>query len=273
VLDQDGTVLSGSGIASDGTLEAGDPSGGAATLEKTLRARVSDLLTRALHRSDFTVSVAVQLNYDRVKRVQEQLLTQGKNGKGVLVHEKTDSSRPSGNQGPEGSRGADTAGVTSRDVEYAHGTMQEEIEEAPGRVQRISVGVVIPGTLTSADIKQLSDVIAAGIGLDASRGDRVDIAAIAPWVVPGEPIAATSGSANSSAAEAAAPSKVERAAPARLWNMPYWGYVAVGVGVLLLGMFGGSRMRARQPRRLTHSEREATLEQLVQWLKQSEQVP
>lgn len=275
VLDQDGTVLSGSGIASDGTIEAGDQSGEAATLEKTLRAQVSDLLTRALHRNNFTVSVAVQLNYDRVKRVQEQLLTQGKDGKGVLVHEKTNSSRPSGNQGLEGSQGADTAGVTSRDVEYAHGTIQEEIEEAPGRIQRISVGVVIPGTLKPADIKQLSDVIAAGIGLDASRGDRVDIAAIAPWVAPVEHIVAISGSPNSSAAEAATPSEVERAvaAPTRLWNMPYWSYAAIGIGILLLGMFVGSRMRARSPRRLTHSEREATLEQLVKWIKQSEQVP
>lgn len=275
VLDQDGTVLSGSGIAGDGTIGIGDQSGEAATLEKTLRAQVSDLLTRALHRSDFTVSVAVQLNYDRVKRVQEQLLTQGKDGKGVLVHEKTDSSHPSGSQGVEGSQGAATAGITSRDVEYAHGTVHEEVEEAPGRIQRISVGVVIPGTLTSADIKQLSDVIAAGIGLDASRGDRVDIAATAPWVASGEHAAATTGSANSSAMETAAPPTVARAiaAPARLWNLPYWSYAAMAVGVLLLGMLVGSRIRVRQPRRLTHGERDATLKQLVQWIKQSERVP
>lgn len=273
VLDQDGTVLSGSGISGDGAL-AGDQPGEAATLEKALRAQVGDMLTRALHRSDFTVSVAVRLNYDRVKRVQQQLLTQGKDGRGVLVHERTNSTRPSGSQGIDGSQGADTAGVTSRDVEYAHGTVQEEIEEAPGRIQRISVGVVIPGTLTSADIKQLSDVIAAGTGLDASRGDRVDIAAIAPWVAPGNHAAATAVSENSSTAESAGSPKVEHAAaaPARLWNLPYWGYAAMGVGVLLLGMFVGFRIRPRQPRRLTHAEREATLEQMVQWIKQSERV-
>lgn len=273
VLDQDGTVLSGSGIAGDGAL-VGDQPGEAATLEKALRAEVGDMLTRALHRSDFTVSVAVRLNYDRVKRVQEQLLTQGKDGRGVLVHEKTNSTRPSGSQGIDGSQGADTAGVTSRDVEYAHGTVQEEIEEAPGRIQRISVGVVIPGTLASADIKQLSDVIAAGIGLDASRGDRVDIAAVAPWVAPGNHVVATTVSANPSAAESAAPPKVGHAiaAPARIWNLPYWSYAAMGAGVLLLGMFVGFRIRPRQPRRLTHAERETALEQMVHWIEQSERV-
>ena len=267
VLDQNGTVLSGSGIAGDGSL--GDQSDEAATLEKTLRAQVSDMLTRALHRNDFTVSVAVQLNYNRVKRVQEQLLAQGKDGRGVLVHEKTDSSRPSGSPSIDGSQSANTAGVTSRDVEYAHGTVQEEIEEAPGRIQRISVGVVIPGTLSPEETKQLSDVIAAGIGLDATRGDRVDIAAIAPWVAPEQPAAVTPLSTNAPAEGTVAPPRA-MAAPARLWNMPYWSYAVIGIGVLLLGMFAGSRIRGRQPRRLTHVEREATLAQLTQWIKQSE---
>lgn len=273
VLDQDGTVLSGTGTAGESTIQIGEQVDEAAKLEQALRAQVSDMLTRALHQSDFTVSVAVQLNYDRVKRVQERLLAQGKDGRGVVVHEKTDSSHPSENQGGGAGQGETTGAVTSRDVEYAHGKVQEEIEQAPGHIQRISVGVVVPGTLTSADIKQLSDVVAAGIGLDPSRGDRIDIAAIAPWNPSDEHIAATAGVGSAATKASPSPPVAHPARmSARMWAVPRWGYAMVGLVVLLLGMLAGSRMRTRLSRRLTAAEREATLEQLVQWIKQPERM-
>lgn len=275
VLDQDGAVLSGAGISGDNTAQVGDQMDEAAKLQKTLRAQVSDMLVHALHRNDFTVSVAVQLNYDRVKRVQERLLSQGKDGRGVLTHEKTDSSHPSGSQDLETGHGETTAVVTSRDVEYAHGKVQEEVEQAPGHIQRISVGVVVPGALTSAAIKQLSDVVAAGIGLDPSRGDRIDIAAIGPWAPPEpEPHVATVDM-NTDAAKPVPSSEVRLRAPvsAGIWSVPHWGYAAIGVLVLLLGMFVGSRVRPRPSRRLSVAEREAKLEQLMQWIKQSEHMP
>jgi len=275
VLDQDGTVLSGTGISGDGAAQIGEQMDEAAKLQKALREQVSDMLAHALHRNDFTVSVAVQLNYDRVKRVQERLLSQGKDGRGVLMHEKTDSSRPSGSQGIGVGQPATTAAVTSRDVEYAHGKVQEEVEQAPGHIQRISVGVVIPGTLTSADIKQLSDVVAAGIGLDPSRGDRIDIAAVAPWPPPERKPRVAAVDANAGAAKPETPSPATIRTPVSAWNWDvlHWGNVAVAVMALLLGILLGSRMRSRPLRRLSAEEREAKLEQLVQWIKQPEHMP
>lgn len=275
VLDQDGTVLSGTGISGDGAAQIGEQMDEAAKLQKALRGQVSDMLTHALHRDDFTVSVAVQLNYDRVKRVQERLLSQGKDGRGVLMHEKTDSNRPSGGQGIGVGQPGTTAAVTSRDVEYAHGKVQEEVEQAPGHIQRISVGVVIPGTLTSADIKQLSDVVAAGIGLDPSRGDRIDIAAVAPWIPPERKPRVAAVDMNAGAAKPKTPSLATIRAPvsAWSWDVQHWGYVAVAVMALLLGILLGSRIRSRPLRRLSVEEREAKLEQLVQWIKQPEHMP
>lgn len=275
VLDQDGTVLSGTGISDDNTAQIGERIDEAARLQQTLRAQVSDMLAHALHRNDFTVSVAVQLNYDRVKRVQERLLSQSKDGRGVLMHEKIDSSRPSGSPDAETGHGGDTAAVTSRDVEYAHGKVQEEVEQAPGHIQRISVGVVVPGALTSADIKQLSDVVAAGIGLDPSRGDRIDIAAIGPWAPPEPESHVAAVDMNTGAAKPVPSSQVRVRAPvsAGTWNVPHWGYAAIGVLVLLLGMLVGSRVRPWPSRRLSVAEREAKLEQLTQWIKQPDHMP
>jgi flagellar M-ring protein FliF len=270
VLDQDGTVLSGTG-ADHGAIRLGEQVDERAKLQKALRSQVSEMLARALHRNDFTVSVAVQLNYDRVKRVQERLLTQGKDGKGVLVHEKTDTRRPS--KSLDAVEGGATAGVTSRDVEYAHGKIQEEVEQAPGHIQRISVGVVIPGDLTSTDIKQLSDVIAAGIGLDPSRGDRIDIAAIAAWVPPETRITAANTKPIAAKAASVLPVRGRVPVSAGIWGLPLWGYAALGVVVLLLGMLLGLRVHSRRARRLTVAERDATLEQLIGWIKDPERTP
>jgi len=268
VLDQDGTVLSGSGMGDAALL--GDQVDGAAKLEQHLRQQVNALLTRALHRDDFTVSVAVQLSYDRVKRVEQHLLAQGKDGNGLLVREKTDSSRV---PAASSTTSASGSAVTSRDAEYAHGNEQEEIEEAPGRIQRISVGVVIPMTLNPSDIKELSDVVAAGIGLDAARGDHVDIAAITPWIAPEQALPSL---APTSAHPAARSGAASRAVPARGLTLPLWIYAAAGIGVLLilaLVTLAWTRKGASVPRRLSVEEREATLERLVQWIELPERSP
>lgn len=262
VLDQSGAVLSGVGLGDMDAALVGDQVDGVAKLEKHLREQVGDLLKRALHRDDFTVSVAVQLSYDHVKRVEQRLLGQGKDGNGLLVHEKTDSSRAvaeTTSATPPGNA------VTSRDVEYAHGNEQEEVEEAPGRIQRISVGVVIPAALAAPDIKELSDVVSAGIGLDATRGDRIDIAAITPWVPPEQNPASIT-------ARASAPSRISvpNAAPApEPLAYPRWVYTGAAAGVFLALLLGGFMLlwvRGSQPRRLSAPEREAMLDRLVQWI-------
>jgi len=128
------------------------------------------------------VSVDVRLNYDHVKHVREQLIAQGKDGNGLLVHEKIDSTGHSSDDAdPDHAKGG-SASSSDRDLEYAHGREQEEVDQAPGRIDRISVGIVIPSMLPPGEISKLTEVVSAGLGLDTARGDKVDIAAIAPPV-------------------------------------------------------------------------------------------
>ena len=138
-------------------------------------------------------------------------------------------------------------------------------EEAPVRIQRISVGVVIPAALNAADVKDLSDVVAAGIGLDPARGDHIDIAAITPWIPPER---------NSPAVESntSAPVRVHTSTamtPANALPSLLWIYIGSGVGIALIlacGVLVLSRRRASIPHRLSAPEREATLQRLVQWI-------
>lgn len=257
LLDEQGAALSGGADAlAAGSL--GDREDQASRLEASLQAQASALLARALHRNDFTVSVAVQLNYDRVKRVGNRVLGQGKDGHGVLVREKTDSNR--GNA--QANAGGDLA--SSREAEYAHGTEQEEIVQAPGRVERISVGIVLPANVPEARFRELSDVVAAGIGLDASRGDRVELttATFAP------PVASTSPPTPGKHALAAAPVVPQaKAAQTTTNGVVYWiGGGTTVVTILLLLM----ALRRPQPPRLTAVERQETLARICQWIEAPE---
>jgi flagellar M-ring protein FliF len=272
VLDEKGMVLSGyaaegqNGALNSTNLDA------QSQMESQLRARVGDLLHRVLRTDNFTVSVNVSLNYDHVKHVREQLIGQGKDGNGLLVREKTNSSGRAGDEA-DADHGKGTTS-SDREVEYAHGREQEEVDQAPGRIGRISVGIVIPASLPAGEITKLNDVVSAGLGLDASRGDKVDIAAIAPP----EPVATPAPTAldNAVAARADAlssgstsPSE-DAGATAVAASRYWWIYPAIVALVLLLVGALLMAMRTSAPRRLTMSEREAALLRLRQWIETSE---
>lgn len=263
LLDEQGGALSGNPDASLAS-SMGDREDQASRLEASLQAQASSLLARALRRKDFAVSVAVQLNYDRIKRVGNRVLAQGKDGHGVLVREKTDSNRASSAPADAGGRTA-----SSREVEYAHGTEQEEVVQAPGRIERISVGIVVPADVPQARFEELADVVAAGIGLDPSRGDKIQLAAATmPSSIAGESASKpVTASRTTAPAPVAAPSPVGAAPRGALL---YWlGGGVTGIGFLLVLI----AFRRPQPPRLTAVERQETLARIREWIQTPESAP
>jgi flagellar M-ring protein FliF len=271
VLDDKGMVLSGySAEGQNGALNSSSLDA-QSQMEGQLRARVGDLLHRVLRTDNFTVSVNVSLNYDHVKQVREQLIGQGKDGNGLLVREKINSTGHAAESTDVDHANGNTS--SDREVEYAHGREQDEVDQAPGRIGRISVGIVIPATLPSSEISKLSDVVSAGLGLDPSRGDKVDIAAIAPP----EPVAAATPNAldNAVAAHTEAStttnvSTTDEAAASAVGSRYWWIYPVVAALVLFLVGALLMAMRTSAPRRLTMSEREAALLRLRQWIETTE---
>ncbi len=53
----------------------------------------------------------------------------------------------------------------------------EQVVSAPGSIRRLSVGIALDKALTADETRQLSDLLSASIGLDASRGDVISIVA------------------------------------------------------------------------------------------------
>jgi flagellar M-ring protein FliF len=267
VLDGNGSVLSAHGV--DGVAAVGDRMDEQARLELQLRQKVGTLLHRVLANDDFTVSVDVRVNYDHVKQVREHLIAQGKDGNGLLVREKTGSTgRSADDSDPDHAKAGSS--TSDREVEYAHGREQEEIEQAPGRIERISVGIVVPDAIPQTELSKLSDVVSAGLGLDLSRGDKVDIASIAPPAVAAVEKPHSLAPVVESATDSAVEEHGQPDAASAGTRLPLWAYLALGAGVALIAslwMAFGSNARQR---RLTAPEREEALQRLRQWVSSAE---
>ncbi|WP_157798626.1 flagellar basal-body MS-ring/collar protein FliF [Dyella ginsengisoli] len=265
VLDARGDTLSSTGDSGDAPQMDGRMAQ-AGKLEAAMQKQASELLARALHRTDFTVSVAVQLNYDKVKRLGNRILAQGKNGQGLLVQEKTSSSHGSGASAPGTSGGG---GSSSREVEYAHGSEREEVEQAPGRIERVSVGIVVPSAVDKTTLPMLADVVSAGIGLQASRGDKVEIAMAqsVPAVLVTQPKAALEP-----VAKASAPVPQSHTHGALSPSFLSWlvgAAIAGALSMLLLQVVLGRR---REAKRLSAPEREEVLARIRAWVEAPEQL-
>lgn len=266
VLDDKGMVLSGYAATGQIGAASGDSLDAQAQMETQLRTRVGELLHRVLQTEDFTVSVDVRLNYDHVKQVREQLIAQGKDGNGLLVREKVDSTgRAIDDVDADHAKAGNTS--SNRELEYAHGREQEEIDRAPGRIERISVGIVVPAALPAAQLAKLSDVVSAGLGLDPSRGDKVDIAAIAP---PERVVASTAQKADSSTADDKSIAGTDDSHGNSFASEHGWIYAVFALLVLVvIGAFAMAARGSTPQRRLTRAEREDALLRLRQWIESS----
>lgn len=262
----DGLTPESVAILGDGGVTLSAQTGGDGGEEQTriearLRQRVQDLLRDAMGiDAGSTVSVDVTMNYDRVRQVHEKLVEQGKDGNGLLVRQRTANSHAaataSGSDEP-----AKPQGSGETETEYAHGREQEEIERAPGRIQRLSVGVVVPAGTTQSAVTSLYDLVAASVGIDAARGDRLDIVALGKvhaTVAPPATVADARGV------------PLPPVTSAWAWQQPWMpALVGAGAGAVVVLLVGVGMLRSRKrnvPARLTHERREAVLVEVRQWL-------
>lgn len=62
---------------------------------------------------------------------------------------------------------------------YEVGQTEEKIIKAPGEVKRLSVSVIIDGSLNDAEKQTIKNIVAAATGYDEARGDQINIEALA----------------------------------------------------------------------------------------------
>lgn len=252
VLDSDGALLA----APSNGERALDMDGRAedeVRIEQGIQARIVELLGQVLTHEEYRVSVDATLNFDSVREVSERPLAQG-DGSAMLARKRVSSSGA-----------ADSSGKSQNEEEsdFVHGTARQEISRAPGRVERLSVAVILPPDLDEMEVERIRSLVAAGAGIDSERGDRLEVSRVgrggqrwtsAPTAVADREPASTNAVAVAKSPAASAP-----------WATGWAKWLAIAALGALLGSIAMAATQ-RRPKTLRAEEREAVLSKMRTWL-------
>ncbi|WP_434511460.1 flagellar basal-body MS-ring/collar protein FliF [Desulfitobacterium sp. AusDCA] len=158
-------------------------------VENDLQKSVQSMLDRVLGSGKTVVRMNAVLNFDQVS------INSTKNGPGAVVSEQNSTENSSsGTPGGAvpgtvtnipGYQSATAGGSTSTSQKanstknYQVDTTQEQRVVAPGTVKRLSVSVMADSdSVTQAQLAQIQTIVASASGVDLTRGDQIQVAAI-----------------------------------------------------------------------------------------------
>jgi flagellar M-ring protein FliF len=260
-------------------------------METYLSQKITAVLDGAYGAGQSLTSVDVVLNMEQVKTTTEDVLPAGlrANGQsaGVLVRERDvsrDTAAPADAKAPQAAL-ATRAGVVQREVEYSVGRRVEHVITQPGSVRRLHVVAVVRAPLDAAGEQRMRSLVAAAAGAVPERGDSVVVQSLAKTAAPQT---APGGAADTPAQPA--PARTGAPAPLpKLSDDPALGTTAgqavqhqVLLALAAITAFAALAAvlvyrRAAVQRSgssssgdaagLTEGEREAALDQVMQWLR------
>ncbi|MGY8562918.1 flagellar M-ring protein FliF [Paracidovorax citrulli] len=253
VLDSDGGLLAGASADAMGDTDLQAQSDEDLRLENRLKARIVDLLGQVLHNEEFRVSVEATLNFDAVREVNERPLAQGTDGNGLLANR-----RVSHSGGTEGAQNQN-----QEESSYVHGTARQEIARAPGRVESLSVAVILPPQLDDSEVERVRSLVAAVAGINELRGDRLAVSRLGRdqrWDESRNAAHDLPTLSSTSAPPAAPlpPTAGQRATPWLRWALVAGAAALLGALAILATV--------RRPKRLSPRERDAVLARMRGWL-------
>lgn len=188
VADANGVMLHAPGSAG---LAAASGSGKEAEFEASLSASISQLVSRVAGPGKAAVQVNVSLNMDQRKSVSETFTKPEGSGDGNtgLIDSETSANEEyngvSPNQssvlGPDGAPVAGNNQNATTDYtkdnaqrDYVYDRVVEEVNAAPGEIERLSVAVAVDDqAVDAATIEQIEGLVVAAAGIDEKRGDQV----------------------------------------------------------------------------------------------------
>lgn len=159
------------------------------TIEEDTRKSIQSMLDRVLGSGKTVVRISAVLDFDQ-KKITKQI-----NGPGAVVSEQSSNeSITNGTLAAGGTPGLPANGAptyptaqgvnststkTTSTKNYQVDTTQEEQTVSPGSVKRLSVSVMADADIvTQSQLDQIKTIVASAAGVDANRGDNIQVAAI-----------------------------------------------------------------------------------------------
>ncbi|MFA0888244.1 MAG: flagellar basal-body MS-ring/collar protein FliF [Synergistales bacterium] len=158
--------------------------------EKDLELKAQNMLAAIFGPGNAVVRVRVELDFTKRNRTRKAFVPQP-NGKGIVRSTQASEESYTGSAGPSqgvgtaanipgyavrsGNSAAGEYSKTDQVTNYEISTLQEEEEETPGKIKRITASVVINREEAGIPREALIASLSTAIGIDEKRGDRVSL--------------------------------------------------------------------------------------------------
>ncbi|MBA2709674.1 MAG: flagellar M-ring protein FliF [Tatlockia sp.] len=134
-------------------------------MERYLNDKILQMLKPIFNHDEFMVKIDVTLNYDQLQR---EIIKPEQDGH--VTHEKEIEHSTSTKD-----EKAQTNKDLTREKSYHFGTKKENFTRANGKIERLSISVVIPEFTNQATVQQIERLVKTVVGFDAKRGDTISI--------------------------------------------------------------------------------------------------
>ncbi len=193
VTDANGDLLSTREDGSAGAAAAaGETDEQTAQFEDRMGQSVQQMLDRVLGPGHAVVRVNAQLNFDTsettsqtyvvpspsIPPLSEATSSESYNGAGAGAGGALGQTWPT-LTATSGSNGGGTYSKSDRTVDNAIGTVVAKTQAAPGSVKRLTVAVVLDAAKTGVNASDIQQLVGNAVGLDAARGDSVQVSSVA----------------------------------------------------------------------------------------------
>lgn len=244
-------------------------------IEQYLAHKANTVLDKAFGPGQALASVDVTLDMNQVRMTTEDVLTppaaNGEGPVGVVLRERETIRDSKG--AAAAAVDAVPSGSTHREVDYQLGRRVEQVVSSPGTVTRLHALAILKTPLNPAQVEQVRHLLSSAVGATRERGDIVvvqPLEGLAANVVtaPATNVAAQAEGTGGNAPRDAAPGTGGSTSMASSLT------VAQGLIGLLAALMLISLVMWARPRRtavaapLDPAQRDATLAQLRDWLKQ-----
>lgn len=128
-------------------------------VEKFYKDKVMEILDNSFAGEKFVASVNVEFDYTK-SSIQKESYINTPAAKAVK-REKISVTKKTG--------------ATTKDIEYKIGRRIENVEPEKGRIKRISIGIIVPKSVSESQMVKLKKVIAMAIGIIPERGDNIEL--------------------------------------------------------------------------------------------------
>jgi flagellar M-ring protein FliF len=209
LVDQQGHLLSSRIDLSEGLEAAAQGNDAQKQIQDEVRRNVAELLAPVLGESNYRLSVTASVNNDRVQETREQYGDAPKLTNEAMREEQDRerialgvpgslSNRPpaalaaaaaSAAQGedPNGAGNSNTARKNASTRQYAYDRSITQVKKSRGRLERLSVAVLLntaaaPGGAKDwapADVAKIERLLNGGLGMNTTRGDKLSVSTLA----------------------------------------------------------------------------------------------